>query len=381
MSPTGTANLVHLSRVDVAGGGQVVVQGNFAYVGHMKPPHGTTIVDVSDARKPRVVAEIPVPPHTHSHKVRVAGDIMTVNYERAGGAGVAGTSPEATFAPGLKIFDVSHKDRPKEIGFFRTAGMGVHRYDMDDRYAYLSSEMDGYHGAIVVIADLADPTRPTEVGRWWLPGQWTGGGETPSWPRRAHRCHHPLRRGDRLYTSYWHAGFVILDATDLAHPKLVSHVDWSPPYPSPTHTVLPLPAPVNGRRFAVVADEDVTDRLAPTPPAFLWMVDITDETRPVPVATHQVPIDVPEGPYPGFLGCHQPHERVIGTLIFVAWFSKGLRVLDIADPYHFREIGHYEPAPATGSRRPVSNDVWVDDRGLVYLIDRDGGLDILEWRP
>jgi hypothetical protein len=87
-------------------------------------------VEVSDARKPRVVAEIAVPPHTHSHKVRMAGDVMTVNYERAGDAGVAGTPADATFAPGLKILDVSRKDRPKEIGFFRTTGMGVHRYDM-----------------------------------------------------------------------------------------------------------------------------------------------------------------------------------------------------------------------------------------------------------
>ena len=81
-----------------------------------------------------------------------------------------------------------------------------------------------------------------------------------------------------------------------------------------------------------------------------------------------------------FLGCHQPHERVIGTHVFVAWFSKGLRVLDVANPYHPREVGHYEPPPAPGSKRTVSNDVWVDGRGLVYLLDRDGGLDILEWR-
>jgi hypothetical protein len=28
--------------------------------------------------------------------------------------------------------------------------------------------------------------------------------------RARHLCHHP-RRGDRLYTSYWHGGFVIPD--------------------------------------------------------------------------------------------------------------------------------------------------------------------------
>ena len=38
---------------DCAGGGQVVVRNNVAYVGHVKPPNGTSIIDVSDPAKPR----------------------------------------------------------------------------------------------------------------------------------------------------------------------------------------------------------------------------------------------------------------------------------------------------------------------------------------
>ena len=64
------------------------------------------------------------------------------------------------------------------------AGNGVHRFTFDGRYAYISPEMDGYVGNIVMILDLADPVKPREVGRWWMPGQWTAGGETPSWPGR-----------------------------------------------------------------------------------------------------------------------------------------------------------------------------------------------------
>jgi hypothetical protein len=51
----------------------------------------------------------------------------------------------------------------------------------------------GYLAHIVIILDLIDPTKPVEVGRWWMPGQWTAGGETPTWEKTAHRCHHPLR--------------------------------------------------------------------------------------------------------------------------------------------------------------------------------------------
>ena len=54
----------------------------------------------------------------------------------------------------------------------------MHRFDFDGRYAYISPTMDGYVGNIVMILDLKDPARPQEVGRWWMPGQWTAGGET-----------------------------------------------------------------------------------------------------------------------------------------------------------------------------------------------------------
>jgi len=35
-----------LGHLDLPGSGQVVVQGNHAFLGHMEAPHGTTIVDV-----------------------------------------------------------------------------------------------------------------------------------------------------------------------------------------------------------------------------------------------------------------------------------------------------------------------------------------------
>jgi len=74
---------------------------------------------------------------------------------------------------------------------------------------------------------------------------------------------------------------------DIAKPRLVSALGWSPPFPWPTHTALPVPFPVRGRRLMIVADED-TARSDREPPAFLWMVDITDERHPVPFGSFQV---------------------------------------------------------------------------------------------
>jgi hypothetical protein len=47
-----------------------------------------------------------------------------------------------------------------------------------------------------------------------------------------------------------------------------------------------------------------------------------------------------------------------------------------------QEVGHYIPEPASGKACPQSNDVDVDNRGLVHLVDRYAGYDILEFsRP
>jgi hypothetical protein len=363
--------LREVAWLDCPGGGQVVVDGRVAYVAHMKAPHGTTLVDVGDPKAPRALTTLPVPPGAHSHKVRAAGGIMLVNRE----AQPANEAPPG-FAGGLGIWDVSNPEKPREITFWRCGGAGVHRFTFDGRYAYVSPELDGYVGNIVMILDLADPARPTEVGRWWMPGQWRAGGETPSWRGRAHRCHHPIRLGDRLYVSYWHGGFVILDIADMTKPRFVSGLDWSPPFITPTHTALPVPFPLRGRRMLLVADEDVA-KLEPGSPSFLWLVDITDETRPVPVSTFQV-AGVDGTPQPEFTGCHQPVERITSTEVPVAWFAHGLRVVDIADPHAPREVAHFLPEPPPGQARVSSNDVFVDERGLIYVIDRGRGLHILE---
>ena len=75
--------LRHLSGLELPGGGQVVVVGNYAYVGHMKPLLGTSIIDVSDPANPRIVTQIEVgSPWSHTHKVRVVGDRMITNVEQ-----------------------------------------------------------------------------------------------------------------------------------------------------------------------------------------------------------------------------------------------------------------------------------------------------------
>ncbi len=68
-------------------------------------------------------------------------------------------------------------------------------------------------------------------------------------------------------------------------------------------------------------------------------------------------------------------------IILATFFNGGLRVYDLATPYQPQEAAYFVPvAPALSPKGSVQiNDVYVDDRNLVYTVDRfSGGLYILE---
>lgn len=415
-------NTRQLAHLDIEGGGQIVVDRGYAYIGHMQPPHGTSIIDVSDPRKPRVCARIEVSPWSHSHKVRVCGDIMITNVEqdrrhylrrhgerlvaaRALLATSLGRAPEAVelaaelkLEPGeladieaalqrgydeggFRIWDISDRSAPRLLCYQRTHGFGVHRFDLDERYAYISTEMPGFLGNILVIYDLANPEKPVEVARWWLPGQHLEGGESPTWQGYSHRLHHALRVGDELWASVWHAGFRVIDISDITRPRTCASYNYHPWIVEPTHTALPASQRFDGRRIAVVGDEEHEHRHG-QPHAGLWLFDVTDLDAIKPLASfHVSELDSPWARAPGRFGLHQFQEHIDDHLVYCAWFSGGLRIVDIGNPERPVEAGFYIPAPAAVCPSPQTNDVDVDVRGLVYLIDRHQGFDVIEFQP
>lgn len=358
-----------LGSLALPGGGQVVVDGLIAYVGHIDPPNGTSIIDVSDPADPKVIARLGVPPHTHSHKVRTRNGVMLVNYE----AHPFGAKPDG-FRGGVKIFDVARPDAPREIAFFPAVGSGAHRFDFDGRYAYLSMEVSGYESNITVIVDLSDPSQPKEIARWWIPGQWKMGGEHPTWIQSGHRTHHPLRFGNRLYISCWQAGFAVVDISDIARPRTIARMPSIFGYP--THTVLPLQQAASDRDLVVVVDEGWNDANEAVPGS-LWVADITNPADCKAISVFRVD-DVPPS-MPGYWGAHQPHEQIVDGFAFVAWFQRGLRVVDLSDPFRPCAAGAYMPTLYGNRTRCMSNDLFIDKRRRAYLVDRECGLDILEW--
>jgi hypothetical protein len=172
-----------------------------------------------------------------------------------------------------------------------------------------------------------------------------------------------------------------VDATDIGAMKTICAFDYHPPSRHPTHTVKPLPDLIGGRRYAVAVDEEHAHKKGQLP-AHLWVFDVTDlaDIR-YTSSFHVSELDSPWGATGGRFGAHQFQEVIHGTTIFCAWFSGGLRAIDLSNPADPTETGVFIPEPTGGSSAPQSNDVFVDDRGLVYLIDRVHGLDILEFNP
>jgi hypothetical protein len=228
-----------------------------------------------------------------------------------------------------------------------------------------------------MIVDVSDPARPTEVGRWWWPGMWPGGGETMGPPVTSEwMVHHAMVHGDRAYVGFWDGGMVIVDISDPATPETVSRLDWEEG--GHTHTCLPLP----DRDLVVVTDEAVTEGCEGDR-HMVRVVDVSDETAPFVRSV----CPVPEGDFceRGLrFGAHCLHESRPGSyrsqsLVFATYFNAGLRVFDVSDPDDPMEVAHWIPECPPGQAAAQINDVFVTEDHVVFVTDRvNGGVYILE---
>jgi hypothetical protein len=188
-----------------------------------------------------------------------------------------------------------------------------------------------------------------------------------------------MRVGDELWAAVWHAGIRVIDCADITNLRTAGSYRFPAAIPEPTHTVMPFRDRAGGRRYACAIDEEhehVHGRLH----GFMWFLDVTDLDAIEPVAAFDVSeLDSPYARAGGRFGAHQYHEALDRPLVYAAWFAGGLRIVDASDPRDPREVGHFIPKPRGGAPGPQSNDVAVDERGLIYLIDRLQGLDIIEF--
>ena len=142
------------------------------WLAHESAPKNFTAVDVSDPRQPKVVVQTDLPQSfMRSNSLELAGDIMAVAYQ---------TQKVGQKPAGFELFDVSVPEKPKSIAFFDCSGptsRGVHQlWFCDGEYVHMSAGAPDFKPTHPLddqfyrIFDVRNPSKPSEVGRWWLPG-------------------------------------------------------------------------------------------------------------------------------------------------------------------------------------------------------------------
>jgi hypothetical protein len=371
--PAESLNLRLVGHSDMNGQGvtmQLIARGDYLYVAHFTGPVGFSVVDVSDPRTPRVVKQVPPRPGTRCLKLQAADDLLLVSNEQAG------SEPART---GMAVYKLDDPADPEPVGFFETKGGGPHwLWFTGGRYVYMSARLEGYTHRIALIADVADPSAPREVSRWWIPGMWTAGGEKPWWdPTLNFNIHGCFVHGDRAYLAMFDNGLGILDIADKENPVLVSELQWL--NGRWAHTALPLP-----ERNLLVVSEEANQFDCMEYPRYVRVIDIKDEQNPRILSR----FPTPRGDFRrrGMrFGSHDLHANYPGStvddkLIYATYYNAGLRVVDISDPITPKEVAYYVPEAPPTQKAIQTNQVFVDSRGLIYLSDFAGaGIHILEW--
>src|SRR5438876_111225 len=235
------------------------------WLAHESAPKNFTAVDVSDPRKPKVVAQTDLPQsHMRSNSLETCGNIMAVAYQ---------TQKKGLQPAGMELFDISVPENPRSISFFDCSGetsRGVHQlWFCDGEYVHTASGApdfvpthpndDQFYRCI----DVRNPSKPVEIGRWWMPGTRQGDNVMPP-PRhpldKGHRAHNTNvypQRGDRCYLAYIDGGMFVLDISDPYQPQQVGvFVPPAPPM-APTGTIQLNDVFVDEREIVYTVDRHI----------------------------------------------------------------------------------------------------------------------------
>ena len=394
----------HLGYSDLGGrpdSVQVMLNRKHLYVGHMFS-NGETIVDAADPRKLKPVGFFTGGDYTRTHHLQVSDDLLLLanganivamqSYDNIRGYFENALADSITnrkkFRSGLSIHDISKPGEMREIAFLEIPGLGINRlWWAGGRYAAIATHMDGFTDHFLCMVDLQNITKPEIVGRWWMPGMNRAAGEASTLkPGRRVGLHHMITAGNRGYGAWRDGGFTVHDLSDPTKPKMISHINWSPPFPGGTHTPLPLP----GRQLAVVADEANAEKCAKGL-FHTFIVDLRAEENPVSISTLPTPM---ERDFCGFgtFGPHNLHENRPNTFrseekIFATYNVAGVRVFDIRDAFAPKELAYWvpptpkkliDPRPNTALAAKAA-DILVTTDGLVYVTDWNAGLNVLQY--
>jgi hypothetical protein len=396
-------------------------------------PNGTSLVDVTDPKNPKYLFHIPGPPEkpgevAGSQMVRVcSGNVLP--HAQHGKWYMLRTHGNIGADESQEIYDTTDPAHPALLTTIVDHLSNTHKnwWECDTGIAYLVANIsaEGWKHTVsnqhLKIYDLSDPAHPKYIRDFGLPGQQPqAGADTP--PTGIHGVISAGVTKNRIYMPYGvgsNGVIQIIDRkkllTDFTNGVRPTREDLLAPQVGVIkmsrdqggHSAFPIfgvPIPefqgfarYKTRDLLIVTSEADTNQACTTAPHMAFILDITDETAPWPISTLRVP-EMPGdfcgkgGPFGAHGIAESFYPPYYGKLAIIAWFNAGVRIWDIRDPYAPRQIAYFIPAPnpnteescitVNGSKtckKAIStNNVEVDDRGLIYAVDRSGtGLHIL----
>src|SRR5216683_1415392 len=327
---------------------------------------------------------------------------------------------------GTSVVDVTDPNNPTFVSTVIADLTSTHKnwWECDTGIAYIVAHKkeEGWRSRGVKIFDLSDPAHPRYIRDYGVVGQEPGSSGEPV----PAALHGPIRLGNRVYFGYGTSAGGILQIVD--HDKLLRGDPTSPNPFAPTahnilyaqigrldtsphvgaHTTFPvlgihIPELAKNQQgqtadFVVLVNEAIQNECREQR-QMVFLVDVTTPSKPFSVANFQVP--EASGNFctrGGRFGAHASNESFTPIyyrrLVFISYFNAGVRVVDIRDPYRPQEVAFYIPAitektdkrcvPVTGGGETCkvaiqTNNVEVDDRGYIYIVDRaNTGMHILE---
>jgi hypothetical protein len=375
---------------------------------------GVAVVDARDPSNPVEVARLQNPAGTSAEDVVVFtarfGEFEGRDIAAAGIQVCGGSRYDTSFFRGIMLWDVTDPANPVELGRFDTGccTRGLHEFEVQHRpdlgrtFAYATVPASEYpdeaspsgvrdelgRGDFRLI-DITDPTQPFEVSSWGVV-QNLGGPPAPGQgcdpdPIFGHGAE-PSDDGKLVFVSYWDSGFIALDVSDPANPVFLGRTVYAPDEDGDAHSA----SYDDARQLLFTADEDFCKTSGPGIEkgfGYLRIYDYSNLAAPVQIGEYRTPNSI--GPADRVAGDYTIHNPlVVGTDVYISWYSDGIRVVDASDPSNPREVAYFVPPatqnPVKPSQRGVLTNtaqVWGvaydHDTGLIYASDMNSGLWIL----
>jgi hypothetical protein len=346
-----------------------------AYYGTNNNPlqqhRGVVVVDASDPRRPQASAYLDTPAMLDPH------ESLKQNEKRQLLAAVQFNGP------GFAIYDVSADCRqpvlnasvvlPGESGNAESGHAGNFA---PDGLTYYATSMPGAAGGRHFSAiDVTDPSNPRYILRYPPPPGGIGAPHDISISEDGTRAYIPNRFLGNFGEG--HNGLVILDVSDIQfrrpNPQVreISRLFWDDGSVVAQQT---LPVTIKGRPHLIFTDESGGGAAAcaqgKSPHGFARIIDISDERNPKIVSKLMLevhdpancPVILNDPPGPGHALSYSAHYCNVDaaknpTMLACTYQEAGLRVFDIRDPFHPKEIAYYKP-PARGTAFLPGSRLW-----------------------